>query len=1379
MVLRNGLDVKVLDLDFQKDPFTGTDVASQNVDLGMNPDVAHGQNRKKTGWKRSSLILRDEGKVMLCPLDIAFIMDSSESATNIMFEREKAFVQDFGERVMQMTSPSGMKLNTRLAVLQYSSIVKIEHPFRDWQNIQVFKNRVRSMVYIGHGTYSSYAITNTTQLFEAETKPGSVKVALLMTDGVDHPRNPDILGAAATVKNYGIKLFTIGLSALAYESTSIVKLRSIASIPAEQYVHSLTDPYLQDKLLEQLSRIVVDGCQQPKLQCVCEAGEKGAPGSPGNDGRDGDKGEKGSKLSFSPMRLRPVSHLLHADQVADYMRLGANMPQEDGTTLYVRCLGVQQAISALGDETFCNICAAFQPQVLRKKLDRAMGMECSSPVTELSEALGAATVPPILQLSQSPSQSIPSAHAQPPPSHSRSPSSEMAKQVRCSRKVREIMDLKAQMAWVLELLAWKQTPSTHLNSSPSPCSFSKFLDAILAPLWLQGIRVLNYLVDLFPVAGRVSLASMDFLEIKALRANLVLWGERGECGVPGTKGDRGPEGPPAPRGPRGEKGLIGPTGDQGPEGIPGPKGDRGPTGASGPPGDNGIGFPGPKGDKGSQGRPGLTGPIGIGEPGPPGLPGIQGNKGSLGEGLPGAKGDRGYEGPRGTRGLPGLGIKGEKGDFGPTGLPGSAGLPGIGIQGEKGNQGPAGLIGSRGLPGIGFSGPKLVGGSGLVPHGADLVGLRADVLTPSPVSKEGDLLLHEVKVELQSRCLHALQHLLERCKGSFIASLSTLRPVSIACWTRCVRPAKLIVPQQQLPQLALLLWAKPLPDCGCCVESLLLHALQLGDTAPPSLSFTGQSLLPANDVPIDSLVECPTVPGSLSIPCPPLPSREPLQPEPGHDSGLPRGSPDDPHRNGDAGPQGRAGINGIPGEKGAVGQKGETGSQGPVGPEGAPGKGISGEKGDKGDRGPRGLPGLQGQVGAMGPKGVTGNTGQPGKPGLSVRGFQGPTGEPGPVGPPGPVGVPGIGIPGPKGERGLPGPPGSIGPKGDGYPGIQGLPGLPGLPGEAGPEGKGLPGSKGDRGLPGFPGPVGPHGVGLKGSVGQAGPPGPPGLPGEDIQGPKGEPGFQGVPGPRGPPGEGFPGEKGDRGFSGVRGRQGDKGELGEPGPTGTPGMPGQKGDMGLTREEIIKIIREICGCVKCKESPLELMFVIDSSESIGPENLEVVKNFVSDLIVLLNQVGTHIGVLQYSHIYEVVVNLQQHSSQDDMKAAVYSMTYLGEGTYTASAIKRATQIFQASRPGVRKVTILITDGQADRRDPVKLEAAVREAHFAKIEIFVIGVLNRTDSFYLDFKNEVNMIASDPVEEHIYLIDESMTFPALDMLLFYTIDIILCLLFDA
>ncbi|MGH0118372.1 UNVERIFIED_CONTAM: hypothetical protein FKN15_047777 [Acipenser sinensis] len=41
----------------------------------------------------------------------------------------------------------------------------------------------------------------------------------------------------------------------------------------------------------------------------------------------------------------------------------ANMPQEDGHTLYAQCLGVQHTTLALGDEAYCDICEAFQPRV--------------------------------------------------------------------------------------------------------------------------------------------------------------------------------------------------------------------------------------------------------------------------------------------------------------------------------------------------------------------------------------------------------------------------------------------------------------------------------------------------------------------------------------------------------------------------------------------------------------------------------------------------------------------------------------------------------------------------------------------------------------------------------------------------------------------------------------------------------------------------------------------------------------------------------------------------------------------------------------------------------------------------------------------------------
>lgn len=181
------------------------------------------------------------------------------------------------------------------------------------------------------------------------------------------------------------------------------------------------------------------------------------------------------------------------------------------------------------------------------------------------------------------------------------------------------------------------------------------------------------------------------------------------------------------------------------------------------------------------------------------------------------------------------------------------------------------------------------------------------------------------------------------------------------------------------------------------------------------------------------------------------------------------------------------------------------------------------------------------------------------------------------------------------------------------------------------------------------------------------------------------------------------------------------------------------------------------CG-LKCRENPLELVFVIDSSESVGPENFELVKDFVNALIdqVSVSREASHVGVVLYSHVNMVVAGLQQ-SSQTDIKAAIRQMPYLGEGTFTGSAIHRATQLFQASRPGVRKVALVLTDGQADPRDVMQFEETSREAHAKGVEMFAIGVMNKTDPDYGQFQAEMNAIASDPDEEHVFLIDDFST----------------------
>lgn len=170
---------------------------------------------------------------------------------------------------------------------------------------------------------------------------------------------------------------------------------------------------------------------------------------------------------------------------------------------------------------------------------------------------------------------------------------------------------------------------------------------------------------------------------------------------------------------------------------------------------------------------------------------------------------------------------------------------------------------------------------------------------------------------------------------------------------------------------------------------------------------------------------------------------------------------------------------------------------------------------------------------------------------------------------------------------------------------------------------------------------------------------------------------------------------------------------------------------------------------------------MVDSSESVGPENFSMIKDFVNAIIdgASVSRDTTRVAVVLFSHIKMVVVSLLHEATRDEIKSAVRSMTYLGEGTFTGSAIQQANLVLEAARPGVRKVAVIITDGQVDKRDPVSLESAVKEAQERNTEMFVIGGANKSDPLYEEFKKELNLMASEPDSEHVYLIDEFRTLP--------------------
>uniref|UniRef100_A0A8C2CBP0 Collagen alpha-2(VI) chain n=1 Tax=Cyprinus carpio TaxID=7962 RepID=A0A8C2CBP0_CYPCA len=408
---------------------------------------------------------------------------------------------------------------------------------------------------------------------------------------------------------------------------------------------------------------------------------------------------------------------------------------------------------------------------------------------------------------------------------------------------------------------------------------------------------------------------------------------------------------------------------------------------------------------------------------------------------------------------------------------------------------------------------------------------------------------------------------------------------------------------------------------------------------------------------------------------------------------------------------------------------------GPPGPAGH--RGQKGAKGDNGDPGLKGLkgrpgdPGIEGPIGHPGPKVSSSHSSgaikcliinRYGKIGrIGAPGCKGDPGDKGPDGYPGSFGEPGLaGAPGEKGDPGRPGRSGPLGPVGD--PGPKGERGSPGSPGIPGQKGSGEPGSEGPRGLAGE---IGNKGAKVRvtdlGSQGDAGDSGPRGDPGPlGPKGDSGRPGFS-YPGPRGPTGD-----RGDKGAPGPRGSRGDCGPKGDPGSKGTPGEP---------ECDVMSYIRETCGCCDCEKrcGALDIVFVIDSSESVGLTNFTLEKNFVINTINRLGSIakdpssetGTRVGVVQYSHngtFQAIRLNDSRIDSMSAFKDAVKKLEWIAGGTWTPSALKFAyDNLIRDSRRAKANVTVVvITDGRYDPRDDDKLLNYL--CNDASIDVNAIGI---------------------------------------------------------
>uniref|UniRef100_A0A3Q4GI99 Matrilin 4 n=1 Tax=Neolamprologus brichardi TaxID=32507 RepID=A0A3Q4GI99_NEOBR len=170
--------------------------------------------------------------------------------------------------------------------------------------------------------------------------------------------------------------------------------------------------------------------------------------------------------------------------------------------------------------------------------------------------------------------------------------------------------------------------------------------------------------------------------------------------------------------------------------------------------------------------------------------------------------------------------------------------------------------------------------------------------------------------------------------------------------------------------------------------------------------------------------------------------------------------------------------------------------------------------------------------------------------------------------------------------------------------------------------------------------------------------------------------------------------------------------------------------------------------CGTCKSANIDLVLLIDGSKSVRPQNFELVKKFVNQVVDSLDVSahGTRVGLVQYSSRVRTEFPLNMYHTADEIKAAVMKVDYMEKGTMTGLALKHMLENSFSEAEGARplsrnipRIGLVFTDGRS--QDDITEYA--KKAKEAGINMYAVGVGKAVE-------DELREIASEPVEKHFY-----------------------------
>ena len=138
-----------------------------------------------------------------------------------------------------------------------------------------------------------------------------------------------------------------------------------------------------------------------------------------------------------------------------------------------------------------------------------------------------------------------------------------------------------------------------------------------------------------------------------------------------------------------------------------------------------------------------------------------------------------------------------------------------------------------------------------------------------------------------------------------------------------------------------------------------------------------------------------------------------------------------------------------------------------------------------------------------------------------------------------------------------------------------------------------------------------------------------------------------------------------------------------------------------------------------------DVVFVMDSSGSIGSYNWSVSLQFVIDVMKGLNisSKGTHVSVVIYSTTVAACFGLNDYDSVNDIEPVVFNLEYMAGVTNTADGIMVMHQLLNTEGRGKDKASrigVVITDGVSNV-DAARTIPEAQDAQQDDIEMFAVG----------------------------------------------------------